>query len=62
VAGAIIYSLNDSHPLFLNPTVTYSMATNWDLDLIGQIALFDLPGEPYQSLVNAVFLRVKYSF
>ena len=60
--GAVIYSFNNSHPLFISPSFTYSMATNWDLDLIGQIALFQLQQQQYQSLVNAVFLRVKYSF
>lgn len=61
-SAAVIYSFNDSHPLFFSPNFSYSMATNWDLDLIGQIALFQLPQQKYQSLVNALFLRVRYSF
>ncbi len=59
---AIIYSPNKVHPAFLNPSFTYSIASNWDIDLIGQIALQKPPNDPYQSLVNALFLRLKWSF
>ena len=57
---AIIYSPSEAHALFLNPGFTYSIAENWDLDLIGQIG-FD-KGESYRSPVQALFLRVKFSY
>ena len=58
---AIIYSPVEVHPLFLNPTFTASIANNWDLDLIGQIVLNE-QGNSYQSPVQALFLRVKWSY
>ena len=60
---AIIYSPSKAHALFVNPTFTYSIAENWDIDLIGQIAFNEDNGfkSPLQGL-PPVFLRVKYSF
>ncbi len=57
---ATIYSPGDAHALFINPTATLSVAQNWDLDLIGQIVLNEAPG--YVSPIQAIFLRIKYSF
>lgn len=59
--SALIYSPVDVHALFWNPTLTYSIATNWDLDLVGQV-VFDQEPEGYRSPLQAAFLRVKYSF
>ncbi|MBK7337427.1 MAG: hypothetical protein IPJ00_15265 [Saprospirales bacterium] len=36
---ALIYSPSKAHALFANPTISYSISQNWDLDLIGQVAL-----------------------
>jgi hypothetical protein len=58
---AIIYSPVEVHPLFLNPSFTVSIANNWDLDLIGQIVLNE-QNNRYKSPVQAVFLRVKWSY
>lgn len=58
---AWIYSPVSSHPLFVNPTITYSIAQNWDLDLVGQLA-FSKEGGSYTSPVKALFLRFKMSF
>lgn len=58
---AIIYSPVEVHPLFVNPTATVSMANNWDLDLIGQIILNSQDGT-YTSPIQAVFLRIKWSY
>ncbi len=58
---ALIYSPGQSNALFINPTLTYSMAANWDLNLTGQLS-FNQAGAEYVSPVQAVFLRVKYSF
>lgn len=57
---AIIYSPSEIHSLFINPTITHSIADNWDLDLVGQL-IFNKE-EKYTSPVQAAFLRIKYSF
>ncbi|MDH3650761.1 MAG: hypothetical protein OEQ53_13840 [Saprospiraceae bacterium] len=61
VSLAWIYSPVSSHPLFVNPTMTYSIAQSWDLDLVTQLA-FSKEGGNYESPVKAVFLRFKVSF
>lgn len=57
---AIIYSPSSLHALFINPTFTYSISDNWDLDFIGQLVFNKDKG--YKSPVQAVFLRMKFSF
>lgn len=57
---AVIYSPVKAHPLFLNPTLTYSIKENWDLDMVGQL-VFDKE-ETYTSPIQAIFLRMKFSF
>ena len=57
---AIIYSPVRSHPLFLNPTFTLSIAQNWDLDLVGQVAFSKTAA--FRNAVTAAFLRTKFSF
>lgn len=59
--AAIIYSPVDVHPLFINPTITYSIANNWDIDMVGQIVMNDQQGR-YKSPLQAIFLRLKWSF
>jgi len=56
----IVYSPNQSHPTFINPALTVSIAQNWDLDLIGQ--LFFQKETKYQAAVKAGYLRMKWSF
>lgn len=58
---AFIYSPVDIHALFANPTLTLSVAENWDLDFVGQIT-FDKEKRGYSSPIQAFFLRMKYSF
>ena len=58
---AIIYSPVAVHPLFINPTFTLSIANNWDLDLIGQL-IFNEEAGKFTSPIQAVFLRLKYSY
>lgn len=55
-----VYSPGEANALFLNPVLTYSLSQNWDLDLVGQIAIQQ--EEKYKSTVQAGFLRVKWSF
>ena len=47
--------------LFLMPGLTYSISSNWDLDLIGQLYFIDNNGE-FQNAINSVFGRIKWSF
>jgi hypothetical protein len=58
---AVIYSPSEAQAIFINPTISYSIASNWDFDLIGQIAFND-NGESFVSPVQALFLRFKWSF
>jgi hypothetical protein len=58
---ALIYSPVSSHPLFINPGLTLSVAQSWDLDLVGQLA-FNKENGHYESPVAAGFLRLKFSF
>lgn len=58
---AIIYSPSSSHPLFVNPGFTYSIAQSWDLDLVGQLA-FNKEAGQYSSPLKAAFIRIKLSF
>ena len=57
---ALIYSPVEAHALFLNPFISYSIASNWSLDMIGQIVFNKV--EQYESPIQAIFLRIKYSF
>jgi hypothetical protein len=58
---AVIYSPVQVHALFINPTVTYSIKENWDIDLIGQLT-FDEEERGYVSPIQSVFLRMKWSY
>ena len=58
---ALIYSPGEAHALFVNPSITYSIKENWDLDLIGQVG-FNRESEQYTSPVQGWFLRVKFSY
>lgn len=42
------------------PTITYSIANDWVLDLIGQ-SFFSQQGGGYHTLGNSIYLRLKYS-
>ena len=58
---ALIYSPSKSHALFINPTLAYSVAQNWDIDLVGQLAM-ERDGKKYRSPIQGFFLRMKYSY
>lgn len=65
---AIIYSPSKSQATFLNPSLTYSIKENWDLDLIGQFVFNkeEKIGHPdkklFRSPVQGLFLRFKFSY
>jgi len=58
---SLIYSPGEANALFLNPTITYSVAQNWDFDLIAQLAFNNDNGQ-YISPIQGLFLRSKFSF
>ena len=60
---SVLYSPSEDQLLFINPTLTYSIKDNWNIDLIGQIAgsKYD-NGTKYGFLSNLIFLRLKWSF
>ncbi len=59
---AIIYSPSEAQALFVNPTLTYSIKENWDIDFISQIVFDKTVNGGYRSPVQALFLRFKFSF
>lgn len=59
---AVIYSPVDGHPLFINPTITYSLAQNIDVNLIGQIVFQGDGTNNYGSPTQVAYLRLKWSF
>jgi hypothetical protein len=61
IGGSVIYSPNEFHPLFVVPTIGYSIKENWDIDMIGQIIL-QRGSEKYESPGQLIFLRTKWSF
>jgi hypothetical protein len=61
LGGSLIYSPNEFHPVFLVPTLGYSIMENWDIDIIGQIIL-QRDAQKYQSPGQLVFLRLKWSY
>jgi len=58
---SVIYSPVQTHLLFLNPTLTYSVSQNVDLDLIGQL-IFQKGNEKYRSPTQVIYLRAKWSW
>jgi len=59
--GLSIMYLPKISGLFINPTLSYSIVENWDLDVIGQL-LFANNTTQFSNLSNAIFLRIRWSF
>jgi len=55
-----MYSLS-GNSLIVLPTVTYSIAENWVLDLVGQ-SFYSQQNGSYKPLGNSIYLRVKWGF
>jgi len=55
-----MYSLSGNSIIIL-PTLTYSIANNWVLDLIGQ-SFYSQQNGSYHPLGNSIYLRVKWGF
>ena len=58
---AFIYSPVESHPIFLSPTLSYSIANNLDIDFVGQLVLQERDNG-YGSQANVFYLRMKWSY
>ncbi|WP_421803045.1 hypothetical protein [Flagellimonas sp.] len=48
-----------NHSVIVIPTLTYSLANNWEMDLISQ-SFFEFNG--YKSLGHGIFFRIRWSF
>ncbi len=57
---ALVYSPSQTHALFVMPSLSYSIAENWDFGVFGQV-FFAKDGD-YYSPVQSYFLRLKFSF
>lgn len=57
---AVIYGFG-ANLIFLMPGIQYSIAENWDINLIGQMYLIEL-NNTLQNPANSLFLRLKWSF
>lgn len=61
VALAAVYSPDKTHTAFVSPVLTYNLATDWDIDLTGQVLVQD-DGQSWNSPVQAFFLRLRWSY
>jgi hypothetical protein len=61
VNGSIFYA-PDNHLTGLVPTVTYSIAENWDMDLVGQIFFAQNTQGDFGHASSGIFFRLKQSF
>ncbi len=58
---AVIYSPGKSHTAFLNPSLTISIADNWDLYLTGQLQAAR-QDDAYELPLKALFMRLKVAY
>ncbi|MEO0334636.1 MAG: hypothetical protein AAF223_23680, partial [Bacteroidota bacterium] len=59
--GAAFMFFPSDRALFINPTLTWSVFPNWDVDVVGQVFL-DKFEEEYQAVAKLLFFRAKWSF
>ena len=59
--GAVMFYPGTNN-LFINPMLTYSIVTNLDIDLVGQLFYGDNQNGSYDAISKSVFARVKWSF
>jgi hypothetical protein len=55
-----MFSLS-GNSLIILPTITYSIADNWVIDLVGQ-SFYSQQAGGYKSLGNSIYLRLKWGF
>lgn len=58
----MLYSPVTGNPLFLNPTLSYSLMDNLDINLIGQILFNDSDQLGYYSPTQVGYLRISWNF
>jgi len=49
------------HGVYLMPQMSYSMAQNWDFDVIAQV-FYGKQDQNFENIANSVFLRFRWSF
>ncbi len=59
---SLIYSPSADQALFINPSLTYSIKDNWDIDLIGQLVFNNDENGDFGLPVTVLFTRLKWSF
>ena len=59
--GAVMFYPGTNN-FFINPMLTYSIITNLDIDLVGQIFYGTKQNGSYDAISKSVFARVKWSF
>ncbi|MBT8220250.1 MAG: hypothetical protein KJP00_10510, partial [Bacteroidia bacterium] len=57
---SMIYSPGGANLLFLNPSIQFSITHDLDVDMVGQIIFAE--SESYESPIQAIYFRGKYSF
>ena len=60
-AFSLVYSPSDDQALFINPTLTYSVKDNLDLDAVAQLFALNLQDD-YTLASKSLFIRLKWSF
>ena len=59
--GAIMFYPGTNN-FFINPMLSYSIVTNLDIDLVGQLFYGDNQNGSYDAISKSVFVRLKWSF
>ena len=59
--GAVMFYPGTNN-LFINPMLTYSIVTNLDIDVVGQLFYGDNQNGSYDAISKSIFARVKWSF
>lgn len=60
--GMAVMVYPGSNTFFINPSVSFSMAENFDLDVIGQLFFGEDVFGDYGAISESLFVRVKWSF
>jgi hypothetical protein len=61
-AGGTVLFSPEINLLMVLPNLTYNLAANWDLDLVGQLFFAENDRGEFANLGNLFFMRVKWSY
>ena len=61
-AGSAVMFYPGTNNFFINPMLTYSIVTNLDINVVGQLFFGDNQNGSYDAISKSVFVRVKWSF